>query len=68
MEEDFQVVKTRLGKCAQLQKQNPMVYKLRADFMQVRAGVRVCVRAHVCVCVCVCVICARVCAIGWGSE
>ena len=34
--EDLKVVTTRMGVCVNLQKDNPMVYKLRADFCMVR--------------------------------
>mmetsp|Transcript_5234 Transcript_5234/g.11452 ORF Transcript_5234/g.11452 Transcript_5234/m.11452 type:complete len:353 (+) Transcript_5234:92-1150(+) len=34
LEEDYEVIKTRLTFCAQLQPKNPMVYKLRGDWSQ----------------------------------
>uniref|UniRef100_A0A7S0RL63 KIF-binding protein n=1 Tax=Chlamydomonas leiostraca TaxID=1034604 RepID=A0A7S0RL63_9CHLO len=34
LEEDYRVVKTRLDVCASLQRDNPMIYKLRADLLQ----------------------------------
>jgi len=37
MAEDYKVVKSRMDMCVQLQKDNPMVYKLRADFLKVGA-------------------------------
>ncbi len=37
VQEDYKVVKSRMDVCAQLQKDNPMVYKMRADFCMVGA-------------------------------
>ncbi|KAL6765923.1 hypothetical protein V8C86DRAFT_2451898 [Haematococcus lacustris] len=34
VEEDYEVVKTRMDECVRLQPKNPMVYKLRADMLQ----------------------------------
>ncbi len=34
LEEDYQVVKTRMDVCVNLQPDNPAVYKMRADLLQ----------------------------------